>query len=287
VDGNEVMASKRSYTLYAGKEKPTDFDSSTMNYLTTDSGLETEKISLLVYRVVGEYGDESDVPRVALIDEDGNEEFCNFFLDQGGLPSLPDTYFTPNSGLFGKCFLFDADEGADFSFYPLAETEVALTNGADGAYVIALTNKESLIPAGPEADTAGIVIEFKNPPRVFDPEEAFRFDDDIFDARFTSLCLYAPSGEGNKCISGIEIYNMYKKYGVAYVAFGPDNQEDAFKSKGIPFLPILPMWKYFLYRVQFVNNLGKFLSFCSNGRLHSKGHHTTCTIAHKQPLLFC
>jgi hypothetical protein len=116
-----------------------------------------------------------------------------------------------------------------------------------------------LKPGGPKSNTTGVVIEFKNPPRVFDPTEGFRFDNDILDARFTSLCVYAPSGEGNKCITGIEIYSMYKRYGVAYVAFGPDIQEADFKAKGIPFLPILPMWKYFLYRVQFVNNAGKFL----------------------------
>jgi hypothetical protein len=257
--GNEVMSSSRSYTLYVGKRPPNHFDATRMNFLTTESGLEKEATSLLVYRVVGEYGDASGLSAgeykltATLIDEDGTEEHCNFFKDQGRLPSLPDTYFTPNSGLFGKCFLFDADHGADFSFYPLAETEVALTNGADGSYVIALTNKESLIPEGPTSDYAGIAIEFKNPPRVFDPEASDRYDNTI-DARFTSLCVYAPSGVGNKCITGIEIYKMYQRYGLAYVAFGSEKEEFDFKAKGIPFLPILPMWKYFLYRMQFVNN---------------------------------
>jgi hypothetical protein len=258
--GERVMSSNRSFTLYAGKAPPNMFDPTTMNFLSTESGLEKELTSLVVYRVVGEYGDEMGLssgeyrPKATLIDEDGNEQHCRFYKDQGGLPSLPDTYFTPNSGLFGECFLFDADSGPrDFSFYPLAETEVALTNGIDGAYVIALTNKESLIPEGPKSEYAGIAIEFKNPPRVFDPERSELFDNTI-DARFTSLCLYAPSGVGNKCITGIEIYKMYQRYGVAYVAFGTEKEEFDFKEKGIPFLPILPMWKYFLYRVQFVNN---------------------------------
>jgi hypothetical protein len=184
VDGNPVMSTNRSYLIYAGNEElvarffgagrgnkgdgePEDWTN--VNYLTTKSN-ETESLSALILRVIGEYGDINGlssgewIPKVTLYDEKGNPEYCNFYLDQlkGGIPmtNIGDTYANPNSGLFGKCFLFDADGERDFSFYPLDETSVAaLSNTAYGAYVIALPQKE-LFYKEQTPDTAYVCVFF-------------------------------------------------------------------------------------------------------------------------------
>jgi hypothetical protein len=157
-DGNSVMSTDRSYLMYAGKQElvtrffdhgePDDWTN--VNYLTTNSN-ETEILSVLILRVIGEYGDINGlssgewIPKVTLYDEHGNQEYCNFFLDQGGAPvtDVFDTFINPNGGLFGKCFMFDADGERDFSFYPLSENSVAATsNTVYGSYLIALPQKE-------------------------------------------------------------------------------------------------------------------------------------------------
>jgi hypothetical protein len=167
LNGNPVMSTNRSYVIYAGKDElvtrffgydagrgskgdgePDDWTNA--NYLTTNSN-ETEILSVLILRVIGEYGDINGlssgewIPKVTLYDEHGKQEFCNFVLDQGGVPinDIFATYANPNSGLFGKCFMFDADGERDFSFYPLSENSVAaISNTAYGSYLIALPQKE-------------------------------------------------------------------------------------------------------------------------------------------------
>jgi hypothetical protein len=100
---------------------------------------------------------------------------------------------------------------------------------------------------------SGVVVEFKKPPRVFDPDVDINYDDSV-DVRYTSLCLYGSTGLGNRCILGTDIYNMWLQYGVAYTVFGPEELTDYYKSRGIPFIKTIPEWKYLIFRVQGVNN---------------------------------
>ena len=110
VHGNRITQRRRSYTIYAGKTRPGSqfFGDSEVqqfsNWLSTDSG-EDERVSIIVLRVIGEYGDAARlssgewVPTVTLVNENGELQDCRFWKDQAKLPTLPDTY-DGNNGKF-------------------------------------------------------------------------------------------------------------------------------------------------------------------------------------------
>jgi hypothetical protein len=269
VDGNMIGSEPRSYTIYASKEKP----EYATNWLSTDTGEDDQRISIFILRVVGEYGDAQGlssgkwVPNVSLLDDDGNQVYCRFLKDQGEMPILSDTYPTPIAKPDACTFqtLFDADSFPDFSFYPLSRTVQAFANVADGAYVTAELDYEP-----DNADMLAFVIEFKNPPQVFSPGVGHPldgpFDSTAYDVRYTSICFYMnfiESPDGINCVKGMDIYEMYVKHGVAYIAGGDPSLQEHFAEKGVPFLRYetsdtganaLGRFPFFIYRVQFPSN---------------------------------
>jgi hypothetical protein len=270
VDGNLINSDSRSYTIYASKEKP-EFAT---NWMSTDTGEDDEqRISIFILRVVGEYGDAQGlssgewVPKVSLLDDDGNQVYCRFLEDQGELPVLESTYLTPK--ITPSCnlqALFDADAFPDFSYYPLPRTVHAFANIADGSYLTAEIDFEPFNP-----DMKAFVIEFKNPPQVFSPGVGHPidgpFDSTAYDVRYTSMCFYMNFIEqprGINCIKGTDIYEMYLKHGVAYIAGGNPSMQEYFEEKGIPFLRYelsetgadeLGRVPFFIYRAQFPSNV--------------------------------
>jgi hypothetical protein len=293
--------SDRAYTIYASRERP-DFiptnsssnsnnnNNNRINWMSTDSG-NREKISVFILRVVGEYGDAQGlsnyewVPTVTLLDPNtGQTEFCNFLLDQGRLPTigLENTYSTPLVAP-KDCRIYDADVFPTFHFYPTARQSHGFANTAHGGYLIADVNHE----ADDDGDTRAFVVEIKIPPRVFDPQGQmanakssatndtntttaadtstvlFTGDEDV---RYTSLCLYSHymtnMFRGNNCISGIDIYNHYRKHGTAYIVGGDPSLREHFESRGALFLELVASdigaamhrWPKLIYRVQLYNN---------------------------------
>jgi hypothetical protein len=270
VDGTTIGSEPRSYTIYASKEKP----EYAANWLSTATGGEDEqRISIFILRVVGEYGDAQGlssgkwVPKVSLLDDDGNPVYCRFLKDQGEMPILSNTYPTPlaNADACNFQTLFDADAFPDFSFYPLSRTVQAFANVADGAYVTAELDYEPN-----NEDMTAFVIEFKNPPQVFSPGVGHPldgpFDSTAYDVRYTSICFYmnfVETPRGTNCIKGMDIYEMYLKHGVAYIAGGDPVLQVHFEDKGVPFLRyetsdtganVLGRFPFFIYRVQFPSN---------------------------------
>jgi hypothetical protein len=296
VPGNNVMSTQRSYTIFAGKNESdarrlapsSDTRESILNWLSTDSG-EEEKISMIVLRVIGEYGDDATVanrslsdevwlPRVTLFDANGNPESCNFFRDQARLYTTADTYNgDKNNGERDGCNIFrrQADAPA-FSFYPLTSIDVGFANTAGGGYIHANPEYNVTDNLLRDADPAtwSFAIEFKNPPKVFDPISGGGegenpnqvFDDDSFDVRYTSLCLYVvglvdkdeeEANAGNNCVTGVDIYNAFQQHGISYVVGGNDaTAKRHAEDNGIPYLD-LRGWDspYFIYRVLLANDL--------------------------------
>jgi hypothetical protein len=293
VPGNNVMSTQRSYTIYAGKNKSNSIirfadsdpqDPIITNWLSTDSGDE-EKISMIVLRVIGEYGDAANLssssdwlPTVTLMDAKGNKERCNFFRDQARLYTTADTYNGDNNnGERDGCNIFRrAEDAPSFSFYPLTAVNVGFANTAGGGYIHANPEynftPDEMRHADPESWS--FAIEFKNPPRVFDPlpggsaDNNQVYDDVSFDARYTSLCLYVvgqvekEEGEqedgnaGNNCVTGVDIYNAFQQHGISYVVGGNDAAAKRHaEENGIPYLD-LRGWDspYFIYRVLLAND---------------------------------
>lgn len=272
VIGNPIQTdmADRSYTVYASRERP-EFATNN-NWMSTDSG-KREKISVFILRVVGEYGDEQGLsnyewfPTVTLLDQDGNQERCNFFLDQGRLPTIgiETTYATPIVAP-KECRVYDADVFPEFHFYPMAVQSKGFANTAHGGYLMADVNHEA-----DNLDTRAFVVEIKAPPRVFDPQgqmaannSAVYYGDE--DVRYTSLCLYANlmtnMFRDNNCISGIDIYNHYMKHGTAYIVGGDPSLREHFESKGVLFMELVASdagaemhrWPKLIYRVQLFKN---------------------------------
>lgn len=276
VQGNPVMSGQRSYTIYAGKNErdsrfasdaPQEEDPYT-NWLSTNSG-EEEKISMIVLRVIGEYGDAESlsmsewIPKVTLLDENGNRERCNFFRDQARIYVTADTYNgRKNNGERDGCNIYMREEDAPaFSFYPLTAIDVGFANTAGGGYIHA--DPEYAFTDISDPESYSFAIEFKKPPKVFDPQETQLFDEDPFDVRYTSLCLYVvgvvEEGEGNNgnnCVTGVDIYNAFKQHGVSYVVGGNDAAaKQRAEEHGIPYLDLRKADSpYFIYRVLLAND---------------------------------
>jgi hypothetical protein len=161
--------------------------------------------------------------------------------------------------------MYDADSFPDFSFYPLPRTVQAFANIADGSYLTAEIDYEPH-----NLDMMAFVLEFKNPPKVFSPGVLHPmdgpFDSTAYDVRYTSVCFYMnfiETPRGINCIKGMDIYEMYLKHGVAYIAGGRPVLQEYFEKKGVPFLRYetsetgaveLDRVPFFIYRNQFPSN---------------------------------
>jgi hypothetical protein len=299
VQGNAVMSGQRSYTIYAGKNEPTGADSRfasedddlqdpiVTNWLSTNSGKE-EKISIIVLRIIGEYGNAEELsssewlPAVTLLDENGNKERCNLLRDQARYVTA-DTYNgRKNNGEKDGCNIYmrEADTPA-FSFYPLTEISVGFANSAGGGYIHA--DPEFAFTNISNPKSFSFAIEFKKPPKVFDPDVNQVYDEEAFDVRYTSLCLYVvgvvdeQQGDvGNNCITGVDIYNAFQQHGISYVLGGNDaSAKQQAEKNGLPYLDLRESDSpYFVYRVLLANdasfdidsNLPRWVSVLSDYR---------------------